>query len=146
MLNPVGLVKEFSDNIKKELDFRIEANNMRRYAQNFADTPWVHVPRVYPENCCTPRVLIMEYIDGIYISDIDRLKREGYDLPLIARRGADVGFRSTLEYGFFHADPHPGNLVILPGNVICLLDYGMMGTLYQPLSRTIGEDDLLHCQ
>jgi ubiquinone biosynthesis protein len=80
----------------------------------------------------------MEYIEGIYISDIDRLKREGYDLPLIARRGTEVGFRSTLEYGFFHADPHPGNLIILPGNVICLLDYGMMGTLTNRYRERLG--------
>ena len=138
VINPVGLVKEFSEHIKKELDFRVEANNMRRFAQNFADTPWVHVPRVYPENYCTQRVLTMEYIDGIYISDIDRLKQEGYDLNLIARRGADIGFRSTLEYGFFHADPHPGNLVIMPGNVICLLDYGMMGTLSNRFRERLG--------
>jgi ubiquinone biosynthesis protein len=138
VINPVGLVKEFSDNIRKELDFRVEANNMRRFAQNFADTPWMHIPRVYPENCCTQKVLIMEYVDGIYISDIERLKREGYDLGLIARHGADIIFRSTLEHGFFHADPHPGNLVILPGNVIGLLDFGMMGTLSSRFRERLG--------
>jgi ubiquinone biosynthesis protein len=138
VVNPVGLVKEFSDNIKREMDFRIEANNMRRFAKNFYDTPWVHVPLVYAENGLTQRVLIMEYIEGIYLSDIDRLKREGYDLPLIARRGAEIGFRSTLEHGFFHADPHPGNLIILPENIICLLDYGMMGTLTNRFRERLG--------
>jgi ubiquinone biosynthesis protein len=72
---------------------------------------------------------MMEYIRGINPSDTERLRKEGYDLKLIARHGADIAFRSTLEHGFFHADPHPGNLLIMPGNVICLLDYGMMGTL-----------------
>jgi ubiquinone biosynthesis protein len=129
VLNPVGVVKEFSTNIKKELDFRLEAANMRRFAQNFAGTSWAHVPRVYPENCCTQRILIMEYIDGINISAVERLKNEGYDLKLIARRGADIAFRSALEFGFFHADPHPGNMFVLPQNVICLLDFGMMGSL-----------------
>jgi ubiquinone biosynthesis protein len=71
----------------------------------------------------------MEYIDGIGISDVDKLRSGGYDLELIARRGADIGFRSALEYGFFQADPHPGNLFILPNNTICLLDFGMMGNL-----------------
>jgi ubiquinone biosynthesis protein len=77
----------------------------------------------------THKLLIMEYIEGINVSDIERLRKEGYDLKLIAQRGAEVGFRSALEYGFFHADPHPGNLLVLPGNVLCLLDYGMMGTI-----------------
>jgi ubiquinone biosynthesis protein len=129
VLNPVGLVREFATNLRRELDFRVEANNMKRFAQNFAGTPGVHVPVVYPENCCTHRVLIMEYIQGINISDVGRLRGEGYDLELIARHGGDIVFRSALEYGFFHADPHPGNLLILPGNVLCLLDYGMMGIL-----------------
>ncbi len=128
-INPVGIVREFASNIKKELDFRIEANNMRQFASNFAKTTWFHAPEIYPENCCTQKVLIMEYIDGINIGDTERLKLGGYDLKLIAKRGADIGFRSALDYGFFQADPHPGNLFILPGNVICLLDYGMMGTL-----------------
>jgi ubiquinone biosynthesis protein len=129
VLNPVGLVREFADNLRRELDFRIEANNMKRFAHNFAGTRGVHVPTVYPENCCNQKVLIMEYIQGIPIADIGRLRGEGYDLELIARRGGDIVFRSALEHGFFHADPHPGNLLILPDNVLCLLDYGMMGVL-----------------
>jgi ubiquinone biosynthesis protein len=128
-INPVGLVKEFAANIKRELDFRIEANNMRRFARSFAGVPGFHVPVVYPENCCTRRVLIMEYINGVNIADIERLKKEGYDLKLIAKRGADMFFRAALEFGFFQADPHPGNFFILPGNVLCMLDYGMMGIL-----------------
>lgn len=143
VINPLGLVNEFSENIKRELDFRLEANNMRRFASNFEDTPWIHVPKVYPENCCTQRVIIMEYIEGIYISDIERLRKEGYDLKLIARRGAEIGFRSTLDHGFFHADPHPGNLMILPGNEVCLLDYGMMGTLSDRYRERLGK--LIYC-
>ena len=138
VINPVGLVREFAENIKRELDFRIEAVNMRRFAQNFAGTAWVHVPAVYSDPGYTQRVLIMEYVEGIFISDLDRLRREGYDLKRIARHGADIGFRSTLEHGFFHADPHPGNLIIQPGNVICLLDYGMMGTLSNRFRERLG--------
>ena len=138
VINPVGLVRELAENIKRELDFRIEAVNMRRFAQNFAGTAWVHVPAVYSDPGYTQRVLIMEYVEGIFISDLDRLRREGYDLKRIARHGADIGFRSTLEHGFFHADPHPGNLIIQPGNVICLLDYGMMGTLSNRFRERLG--------
>ena len=129
VVNPVGLVKEFSDTLRKELDFRLEAHNMKRFAAAFSGTPFLHVPQIYAEQYCTQRILIMEYIDGINISDIERLKKEGYDLKLLARRGADICIRSILEHGFFHADPHPGNLVILPDNQICFLDYGMMGSL-----------------
>jgi ubiquinone biosynthesis protein len=143
VINPVGLVRELSENIKRELDFRQEAANMRRFSLNFADTPWVHVPKVYPDSYCTHRILTMEYINGIYISDIERLKREGYNLKLIARRGAEMGFRSALEHGFFHADPHPGNLVILPDNKICLLDYGMMGNLSARYRERLGR--LIYC-
>jgi ubiquinone biosynthesis protein len=129
VINPVGLVREFANNLRRELDFRIEANNMKRFAKNFSATSWVHVPKVYPENCCNQKVLMMEYIDGINISEVGRLRGQGYDLELIAQRGGDIAFRSSLEFGFFHADPHPGNLFILPDNVLCLLDYGMMGVL-----------------
>ena len=138
VINPVGLVKEFSENIHKELDFRVEANNMKRFARNFADTSYVHVPKIYSDEYSTQRVLVMEYIQGIFISEIERLKNEGYDLKLIAKRGGDIGLRSTLVYGFFHADPHPGNILIMPGNVYCLLDYGMMGNLSTRFRERLG--------
>ena len=122
----VGLVGEFSSTINKELDLRVEAANMRRFADNFAEAKGIHVPTVFPE-LCTKRILVMEYIEGIEISDVESLRAQGYDLSLIARRGAEISLRATLEHGFFHADPHPGNVLVLSGNVVCLLDYGMMG-------------------
>jgi ubiquinone biosynthesis protein len=126
--NPVGLVNEFSHNIRRELDFRLEANNMRRYEDDFQSEDYIHVPRVYTE-FCTERLLVMEFISGISVSETEALEREGYDLSLVAQRCADIWLKSTLEHGFFHADPHPGNVFVLPGNSICLLDYGMMGTV-----------------
>ncbi len=128
LMNAVGMVREFSSNLQKELDFRVEANNMRRYAHNFAGDNTIHIPEVYKE-VSTKRLLVMEYIDGINVSDYRRLSSEGYDLTLIARRGVDIALKSTFEHGFFHADPHPGNIFVLPDNVICLLDYGMMGVI-----------------
>jgi ubiquinone biosynthesis protein len=130
LVNSVGLVEEFAQQIKRELDFRMEAHNLRNFAQNFAGDQTIHVPEVYPD-LCTRRLVTMEYLDGINIADAPRLIKEGYDLPLIARRGAIVGFKATFQYGFFHADPHPGNVFVLPGNVIGLVDYGMMATLSQ---------------
>jgi ubiquinone biosynthesis protein len=128
LFNSVGLVEEFAQQIKKELDFRMEANNMRRFAQNFARDEMIYIPDVYLE-LCTKRIITMEYLDGINISDTPRLIDEGYNLWLIARRGAILGFKATFQHGFFHADPHPGNIFVLPGNVIGLVDFGMMATL-----------------
>jgi ubiquinone biosynthesis protein len=71
----------------------------------------------------------MEFVSGIGVSETEALENEGHDLPLVAQRCADIWLKSTLEHGFFHADPHPGNIFVLPGNSICLLDYGMMGTV-----------------
>jgi ubiquinone biosynthesis protein len=139
VLNPVGIVREFNDNLQKELDFLSEARNMRLFAGNFSGTSWLHVPEILPENGCTRKILVMEYIDGINISDIARLKFEGYDLKLLAAHGADIAFRAALEFGFFHADPHPGNLLVMPGNVICLLDFGMMGTLSKRNREKLGQ-------
>jgi ubiquinone biosynthesis protein len=130
LINSVGMVEEFAQQIKKELDFRMEANNMRRFAQNFASDKTIHIPRVYLE-LCTKSVLTMEYLDGINISDTQRLIDEGYSLRQVARRGAVLGFKATFQHGFFHADPHPGNIFVLPGNVIGLVDFGMMATLSQ---------------
>ncbi len=128
LVGAVRIVEEFSSHLRKEVDLRLEANNIRRSAYNFNDDPIIYIPEVYPE-LCTKSLLVMEYIDGINISDVKRLSDNGFDLKLIARRGVDISFKSTFEHGFFHADPHPGNIFILPDNVICLLDYGMMGTI-----------------
>jgi ubiquinone biosynthesis protein len=128
LFNVLGLVDEFAQQIRKELDFRMEVNNMRRFSQNFAGDATVHIPEVYPE-LCTQRVITMEYLDGVSISDTQRLSDEGYDLQEIARRGVDLGFKTIFQHGFFHADPHAGNIFVLPGNVIGLVDFGMMATL-----------------
>lgn len=128
LINPVGLVEEFEQQIRKELDFRMEANNMHRFAENFARDDTIHIPEVFPE-LSTERVITMEYLEGINISDNQRLIDEGYDLNLIAKRGTILSFKATFQHGFFHADPHPGNIIALPDNVIGLVDFGMMAVL-----------------
>ena len=128
MINAVGLVEEFSEQLKKELDFRLEVTIMRRFAQDFRSDKTLRVPASY-EELCTKRVITMEYLDGISISDTQALVDGGYNLPLIVRRGAVLGFKSAFLHGFFHADPHPGNILVMPGNVIGLVDFGMMATL-----------------
>lgn len=125
---PVKIVEEFARTIEKEMDYTVEASSMERVAHQFIANPAVYVPKVYRTHS-TRRVLTVEYIDGIKVSDVESLSRADYDCPLITNRGADVVLSQIFTFGFFHADPHPGNIFVLPGNVICLLDFGMMGAV-----------------
>ena len=123
---PTRIVTEFARTIEKELDYTMESANTLRFARQFDDEPDIYIPRVHKE-LSSNRVLTMEYIDGVKVSDISRLKEEGLDSVIIAERGFDLIMRQVFVYGFFHADPHPGNIFILPDNVICYIDFGMMG-------------------
>jgi len=125
---PTRLVEEFGKVMSKELDFTFEAANMERFASQFLDEPTVYAPKVYRE-ATTDRVLTMDYVEGIKSSSLQKMRDLGYDLPLIAHRGADLLMKQIFVHGFFHGDPHPGNLVILPENVVCFLDMGNMGRL-----------------
>jgi len=130
LMNPTGLVDEFAQQIRKELDFRMEAQNMRRFRENFTGDETVYIPEVFMD-LCTKRIVTMEYLDGINISETQKLIDSGCDLYLVAKRGVDLAFKATFQHGFFHADPHPGNIFVLPGNVIGLIDFGMMAILSQ---------------
>ena len=125
---PTKVVEEFSHTMGRELDYTVEAANMEHFAALFLEEPGVYVPKVFRETTTT-RLLTMEYIDGIKSSSLDILRSSGYDLAEIARRGGDLILKQIFVLGFFHADPHPGNLLILPRNVICFLDMGMVGRL-----------------
>jgi ubiquinone biosynthesis protein len=125
---PVKIVDEFARMLEKEIDYKIEATSMERCARQFLDDPDVYIPKVYRE-VTTSRVLTAEFVEGIKISDIDRLESAGLDRKVITTRGADLVLKQIFEYGFFHADPHPGNIFALPNNVICLIDFGMVGVV-----------------
>lgn len=125
---PVKIVEEFANSIEREMDYRVEAASMERVAHQFLNNRTVYVPKIYRE-FSTRRVLTAEYIDGIKVSEVETLCNSGYDCPLITDRGADVVLQQIFSFGFFHADPHPGNVFVLPGNIICLLDFGMMGAV-----------------
>ena len=132
LYDPVGLVKEFRRSIMRELNFTREGRTVDRFAVNFAQSETVYTPKIFWEYT-GDMVLTMEYVDGIKISAIEELSDHGYDLKEIARRGADAFLKQVLDFGLFHADPHPGNVFILPEQVICMLDYGMVGRLGQDL-------------
>jgi ubiquinone biosynthesis protein len=125
---PSRIVEEFGRVLERELDYTTEAAHLERFASQFADDETVYVPKVYREYT-TPRVLTMEYVDLVPITDAATLADKGFDPKLIARRGVELTLKQLLVHGFFHADPHPGNVFVLPGNVICFLDFGMMGRL-----------------
>ncbi|RLD59474.1 MAG: AarF/ABC1/UbiB kinase family protein [Bacteroidetes bacterium] len=126
--NIIKIVEEFDRSIHQELNFSIEASNLKRFGNNFQQDLDIYVPKFY-RNYSTKKVLTMEFIDGIKISDIESLETNSLDRKIIAKRGGDLILKQIFEFGFFHADPHPGNILVLPENVICFLDFGMMGTL-----------------
>jgi ubiquinone biosynthesis protein len=125
---PMAIVHEFARSLSREIDFSIELANVQRFARQFEGNPAIHVPDVYPE-LSTDRLLVMEYVVGIKSSKVEELREQGYDLPLIAERGANLVMEQIFVHGFFHADPHPGNVFILPDNVVCFIDFGQMGRL-----------------
>ncbi|MCX5647410.1 MAG: AarF/ABC1/UbiB kinase family protein [Phycisphaerae bacterium] len=127
-VDPQQIVNELSGAISKETDLANERRNLLRFQRDFADDPTVHVPRVY-EKYCTDAILTMEYIEGIRPSDCPTLLAQGLDGKVVARRGADFVLRQIFDRGFFHTDPHPGNFLLLEGNVLAPLDFGQVARL-----------------
>jgi len=125
---PVRIVEEFAKYIEREMDYSNEASNMERVARMFRSDPKVYIPYVFRE-FSTSSVLVMEYVDAVKITDLEKLDGQGLDRKKIVNRGSDLVLKQIFYHGFFHADPHPGNLAVLPGNVICLYDFGMMGVV-----------------
>ena len=138
---PVALVQQFRRTLLRELDFNSERRNLEEFATHFADDPTVYFPRAYDE-LSSRRVLTMERLDGILGTDTAALAESGADLDQFARRGANMYLRMIFRDAFYHADPHPGNLMLLPGGVVGVLDCGMTGRLDAELAAEI-EDMLL---
>ncbi len=135
---PVPMAAEFKRVLYRELDFNRELRNMQQFAKDFAQQPGVHIPIAYPE-FSTSRMLTMERIKGIGLEEAERLFQADVDLEEVARRGANLFLEMIFTHGFYHADPHPGNLVILENNVLCLLDFGMTGRLDESMREEIEE-------
>jgi len=126
--DPVHIVSQFRRSLNRELDLAKEARNITQFARNFADDPQVKIPRVYWE-FTNDHVNVQEEIVGKAGVSPDRLRASGLDPRLLAARGADTVLRMVLEHGYFHADPHPGNILFLPDNRIGMIDFGMVGML-----------------
>ncbi|MEQ2006763.1 MAG: AarF/UbiB family protein, partial [Limisphaerales bacterium] len=117
---PVAIVDELARNLERELDFIREAAHLERFTWQFASEPTIHLPQVH-HGLTTARVLTMEFVDAIKASKLSELAAAQLDRAEIARRIADLVMKQIFTHGFFHADPHPGNIHILPGNRICFL-------------------------
>ena len=142
---PQEVVRQFEQSLHRELDFSTECRNAERIANNFAGytdhdaapptagppsapLPIIVIPRVYWQ-WTGERVCVQEYIDGIPGRDLAAVERAGFDRKILARRGAHAVLKMIVEDGYFHADPHPGNVFYLPGNRIAFIDFGMVGRL-----------------
>ncbi|MCL1973005.1 MAG: AarF/UbiB family protein [Endomicrobia bacterium] len=135
--NLSGMVKEFEEHILQEMDFNHERYNLERFRKNFEKDNSLFLLKAYKEYS-SKRVLTMDFIEGIKVRKIYEDNLENYDRQLIAKNGARVMLRQIFIDGYFHADPHPGNIMIMPDNKICFLDFGMMGTLMQSQKDELG--------
>ena len=135
-LNWNDIIDEFATVIGEEIDYARELRNAERFRANFAKWPSIHVPRMYP-NFSSQRVITMEYIPGVKVDDHVGLKRLGLTPDAIAERLVETYLKQLLEDGFFHADPHPGNLRVMSDGRIAFFDFGMVGEISRDLQSKL---------
>ncbi|WP_316811650.1 ABC1 kinase family protein [Pedobacter heparinus] len=141
-VNLVEVLEAFEQSIFQELSFLNELANIERFSRNFKGNNSIYVSKVYPA-LSNDTVLCMEFIDGIKITALNRLLEMGLDPEAIARRGLDLYLKQVLEHGFFHADPHPGNLLVLKSGQLSFIDFGSMGNI-TPIEKELLEDLISH--
>ncbi|MGL5877999.1 MAG: ABC1 kinase family protein, partial [Xenococcaceae cyanobacterium] len=130
------IVDEFGNKLFEEIDYINEAKNAEKFAVNFAGDPEVKVPAIY-WSYTNSRVLTLEWIDGFKLNDTEKIQAAGLDLDRLIRIGVTSGLRQLLEFGFFHADPHPGNLFATPDGRMAYIDFGMMDQLEEETKETL---------
>lgn len=128
-MNLLYIVESFENMLKKELSLTNERKNMERFENNFKGNEHIHVPVVYKE-LSNNRILCMEFIEGIKITDKEKLEEAGFNPKEIASLGLELYIKQVMKYGFFHADPHPGNIFLGKDGKVIFIDFGAMGTLY----------------
>ncbi|MGH8558787.1 MAG: ABC1 kinase family protein [Methylococcales bacterium] len=139
--HPREVIRQFTLSMHRELDFATESMNAERMARNFSDNPSIVIPKIYWE-WVGERINVQQYIDGIPARHHETLVAAGFDCKRLAKRGADAVLKMVLIDGFFHADPHPGNVIFLPDDRIAFIDFGMTGWLSE--SRRDQVIGLLH--
>ena len=135
---PTALVAELSRVMRRELDFGREERNLVQFAANFDADNSVEIPVPFTDYC-TSRVLTMSFLRGVSLDDTDQIQLLEIDRDEVARRGAELYMEMIFSHGFYHADPHPGNFLLISGNVIGLLDFGMVGRIDEYLRESIEE-------
>ena len=129
---PLAVVRQFRRTLLRELDLTYERQNQEEFGRNFANDPAVCIPELFSE-LCSHQVVTMQRLDGIIGTDIEALQQSGVDLGEFANRGANMYLEMVFRDGFYHADPHPGNLILLPGNIVGVIDCGMVGRIDEDL-------------
>lgn len=124
--NPIGIVDEFSKTVKKELDFTNEARNCNKFKRNFEKNPDIYIPRTYAD-LVTERVIVMERVKGVRVDDFQGIEALGCDRKKLAKAGIGAYFKMIMEDGFFHADPHPGNIFVMSNDILAFVDFGIVG-------------------
>jgi len=135
-LNPTGVVEEFTQTLQRELDFENEASNAERFAEQFDGNPSIRVPRIYRDRS-NARILAMDFLTGTAITDSAALEGQGIDQCQLAETMTGLIYEQIFTHGFFHGDPHPGNMTVLDGGRIALYDYGMMGKFTPQMRESI---------
>lgn len=125
---PVAMVAQFGKSLAREMDLAVEARSQERFARNFAGENNIVIPKIYWE-FTGPSMNVQQFVEGVPGNDLELVERAGLDRKILAQRGAGAVLKMILVDGFFHADPHPGNVFYLPGNRLCLIDFGMVGRL-----------------
>ncbi|MDR2302161.1 MAG: phosphotransferase [Deltaproteobacteria bacterium] len=127
-IHPTDIVGEFKRSLNAELNYRLEAVNIERFGHYYRENPEVKIPTLY-KTLCTENVLVMEKISGLKIDDLEGLKESSIDVTKVAQLASRVAIDQIVNFGFFHADPHPGNLLIMPGPVLGFIDFGLVGVI-----------------
>jgi len=128
ILNAKDMVRSFERSMHKELDYRTEARNLERFQKLYKGFDNFIIPTAY-RDFSTEKVMVMEFVGGCKISDVAQLRAWGLDPRKVAENGMDIYLTQIFEFGIFHADPHPGNVLVRKDGVICLLDFGMVGSM-----------------
>lgn len=131
-----GIVEDFETQILRELDYNFEAINALKFQNMFSNTSEVYIPKVFMEYT-TQKVLVLEKIVGVKLSDVNKMKKLGWNTEKISEIGIRSLFKQIFEYGFFHADPHPGNIFVINENCISYIDFGMIGIIDKKTLNTL---------
>jgi len=126
--HPVEVAAQFTRSLEREVDFATETRNIERFAKNFAGDPHIVIPKVYPEYT-SDMLLVQEHVEGIAATNPAAVDAAGLDRRTLAVRGTQAFLKQILVHGFFHADPHPGNVIFLPDHRLVIIDFGMVGRL-----------------